>query len=1048
MSFTTWSIRSPAPAILLFLLLTIAGTTSFFALRIKNMPDFELPRFQVALSLPGAAPTQLEIQVARPVEDILATLSGVKLIRTTISEGVVLIRVEFDFDMSPADALFATKNAIDRIRSSLPTALEDPSVTQVTQASATPTVTYAVTSTTLGEKYLSWFVEDTVARKISSLPDVYRFDMLGGVAREIQVDVDPVRLAAVGLTVPEVSRALRRMQQNASGGQGMVGHAEQGVRTIAAVQDAEDLASFPIVLTDGSHVRLDEIATAHDGIADRTTAARWDGRVAVGFQVLHKPGADELALCAAVQRAIAELESQHHDIEFHVVKTMAEEVKNEYTNSMHMLLEGALLAVVVIWVFLRNWRSTAISALALPLSMLPTFAAMYFADFTLNTITLLALSVVVGILVDDAIVEVENIASHMRSGVSARAATETAVIDIGRAVIATTLALVVVFLPMSFMTGYSGLLFRQFGWTAAAAVLASLLVARLITPILAVTLMRTGDHSRTAAHETRVYLRIVRWCIRHSGLTLVVTSAFVAGSLLLWPVLPTGFAPPEDGGYSSVNIELPPGVTLDRTLAAADEARRALLGGPTAGVPGVAHVFALVGQPATRRNGVTGGATEVRMANLIVTLTPWGHRASATAVGNSIRESLFRIPGARFSVNGIGFGTKVNVILSSSNPTTLLSAAKAVESAITTIPGLAGVTTTATLGSSYIVIRPDLARAAELGITTQEIADTARIATSGDFAPNLAKLDVDSRQLNIRVRFAPEIRENPETIGQIRIRGRNGLIPLAAIADVSLESSPASIERYNRNRHITISADLGGMSLGDALAAVGKLPVMAALPATVQWVRSDEAELMDELFAGFSRVLIVAAICIYCLLVLLFKDFLQPITILCAAPLSAGGALLGVWVTHSQVCVSVLIGFVMLLGIVTKNSILLVDSAMTAMHARGSSALDAIVGACHARNRPIIMTSAAMIAGMLPLVLGVGAGDLTLSRPMAAAVIGGLTTSTVLTLVVVPVVFVQVARFQLFIHRGPREETQDLREPPTPLPASRRLPLRQREPRG
>ena len=1016
-NFATWSIRNPTPSILLFALLTIAGVWSFHALQVKNMPDFEESQFQVALSLPGAAPNQLEIEVARPVEDILTTLRGVKFIRSTITEGVVIIRVDFVLELKPAEAQSALRDAIDRVRSTLPPELEDPSIRQLTLAGGAPTVSYAVTSADLDEAALSWFVEDTVGRAIRSLPGVYQFHVLGGVSREVEVEIDPTRLSAVGLTVADVSRALKRTQRDASGGEGRLGGATQGVRTVATVATAEDLAALPIALANGARVRLDELAAVHDGTGERTTAARFDGAPAVGFRVLHGRGANEIELCAAVQRAVDGLSAEHPHVKFAIVSTMADEVHNEYSNSMHMLWEGALLAILVIWLFLRDWRSTLIGALALPLSILPAFAAMYVADFTLNTITLLALTVVVGILVDDAIVEIENVTTHLRGGLGVRDATSKAVSEIGRAVVATTLALIVVFLPMSFMKGFSGLVFRQFGWTAAAAVFTSLLVARLITPLLAVRLLKATPHKTTPDGAVMIrYLSLVRWCLDHGAITVGITVLFVFGSIWLWPRLPTGFSPAEDGAYTTINVELPPGATLEQTLTLAEEARHTLVSSSTA-VPEVTHVFTLVGQPRAERNGVSGGTADVHTARLIAALTPWGHRASETEVEERIRDRLSVLPGAKFSVNGAGFGERVTVILSSPSAGSLLASAQALAAELATLPGLAGVTTTATLGRTDIVVRPDLTRAAELGVTTEAIADTARIATSGDFSANLAKLNLDARQIDIRVRLAKLTREDPDTMAQLRVPGRNGLVPLSAIADISLEAGPEKIERYNRNRHITVSADLGGMPLGEALGRIAKLPTMTALPKDVEWVRSDESELMDELFAGFAQVLLLAAVCVYCLLVLLFKDFFLPLTILSAAPLSAGGALLGVWLSHSEIGLSVLIGFVMLLGIATKNSILLVDFTVVAMRDQHQSEADALVEACRKRVRPIVMTSVAMIAGMLPLVLGLGQGDLSLSRPMAAAIIGGLMSSTALTLLVVPVVFVYVARFERWVQQ-------------------------------
>jgi hydrophobe/amphiphile efflux-1 (HAE1) family protein len=1016
MNFATWSIRNPIPSVVLFFLLTIAGVVSFHALTLKNMPDFDMGQFTVALSLPGASPTQLENEVARPAEDALAVLRDVKFISTKSSEGVVLIRVEFQLERNPEEALLDVKNAIDRIRGVLPRDLEEPRIRQHTLAGGAPTVTYAVTSDTLDEEALSWFVEDTVSRAVLALPGVNRFDVLGGVTREVQVEVDPVRLNALGITAADVSRALRLVQEEASGGRGHLGGSEQGVRTVATVHEVSELAGLPLVLPSGRHVRLDEVATVRDALEDRTTSARLDGRPAVGFQILHNPGMDEIALFDSVKRTVDALQAGHPGIKFKLLNTMAAEIQNEFDNSMHMLCEGALLAILVIWLFLRNWRSTLVGAIALPLSILPTFAFMYAAGFTINTVTMLALSVVVGILVDDAIVEVENISRRLKGGLSVREATESAVTEIGLAVVATTLALVIVFLPMSFMKGFSGLVFRQFGWTAVASILASLLVARLITPLASVWLLKPGTYSHEQGLATAKYLRLVRWCLRHGIVVLVVAAILLGGGFLLWSRLPTGYIPAADRSYTTVSVELPPGSTIDQTLAVAEEARQAIDGGPTP-VPGVLHVFTVAGQLEVYRNGVTGGSAEVRTAELMVILDTWGHRPSETECERLIHERLANIPGAKFSVNGLGYGSRLNLILSGRNPATLLSAATALAQELATVHGLAGVMTSAGLDRTDIVIRPDRIRAAELGVTTEAISETVRIATSGDFAPLLAKLYLDTRQVYIRVRLPASAQEDLATISELRVPGREGLVPLAAVADVGIENGPLQIERYNRMRHIMVSADLAGMPLGTALSQVEKLPTMVSLPDDVTWVRGDEVELMDELFVSVGWVLVLAAICVYCLLVVLFKDFFQPITILSAVPLSAIGALLGVWLSGSEIGEPVLLGFVILLGIVTKNSILLVDYAIVAMRKQGLSEFEALVEACQKRARPIIMTTVAMVAGMLPLLLGFGQGDMTFSRPMAATVIGGLITSTGLSLIVVPVVFGYVAKLDRWMSR-------------------------------
>jgi multidrug efflux pump subunit AcrB len=1025
-NFATWSIRNPVPVLLLFALLTLAGLLSFHALRVKNMPDFELNQFQVALTLPGSSADQLEVQVARPAEDALAALRGVDFIRTSITQGAVIIRIDFVLDRKASEVLFEIKDALDRIRNDLPPDVEVPHIRHLTLGGGNPTITYAVSGTGADEASVSWFVEDTVSRAIQSLPGVLAFEVLGGVAREVQVEVDPVRLTSMGLTATDISHALRAAQKNSSGGEGRIGGSEEGVRTLATVGDVAELSALPIALPNGTHVRLDMLATVRDATGNRTASAAFDGHSAVGFQVLHSLGADELALCDAVQRTVQALEAQHPDMHFEMVSSMSDEIRNEYGNSMHMLLEGAFLAVLVVWLFLRNRRATLIAALTLPLSILPTFAVMYAAGFTLNTVTLLALAVVIGILVDDAIVEIENVNTHLKKGKTIRQATEEAVTEIGRAVVATTLALMVVFLPMSFMTGFSGLVFRQFGWSAAAAVFASLLVARLMTPLLVVHFMKADERTDTRPGAwVHRYLTAVKACLRRPALTMLATAILIAGSMWLWPHLPTGFVPEENNRYSTINLELPPGATLEQTLAMADDIRTRIAVGHDA-IRGVIHVFTLAGQPRIARAGANGGASKVHTAKLIVALSDWGGRPDQQGIEKQIRERLRVVPGARISVNGSYFGSRVNVILSSRASAQLLASAKALESQMQSIPGLSGVTTTASFGRTDIVIRPDLIRASELGVTPEAIADTVRIATSGDFSPDLPKLDLDSRQLNVRVRLPPATLEDPSTIAELRVPAKQGLVPLASIAQIELESGPESIERYNRNRHITVSADLGGVPLGQALNEIAQLPAMVALPADVEWIRGDEVELLDQLFANFSVVLVLAFICSYCLLVLLFKDALQPLTILAAAPLSACGALLAIWLSHSEIGLSVLIGFVLLLGLATKNSILLVDYALTAMRTRALTAAAAVLEASRKRVRPIIMTSMAMSAGMLPLTLGFGNGDLSLSRPMAISIIGGLASSTLLTLLVVPVMFLLIARFTAFLShlRMPRKIEQ------------------------
>jgi len=1025
-NLATWSIRNPIPCVVLFAVMTIAGLWGFHLLPVKNFVDLDFPTVQVSLRLPGAAPAQLETQVARRVEDSLATLEGLKHITTTIGEGLVTMTVEFRIGKNLSDALIDVKDAIDKTRRDLPTDLEEPTVSKVSIGPGGPLLTYAVTSTDLDDEALSWFVDDTVARAVVAVPGVGEFARVGGGTRQIQVQVDPVRLTALGITASDVSRALKRAQQEASGGRGQVAGGEQGLRTVATVRQASDLAALPIALADergGGYVRLDQVADIVDTVADRTQAAMLDGKRALGFTVKQNKGYDERRTAAGVEQALAELSRAHPAVKFELISTTVTHVQEQFQSSMEMLYEGAILAMVVVWVFLRNWRATLLGAIALPLSIIPSFAVMHWAGFSLNTLTLLALSVVVGILVDDAIVEIENIERHAHQGKSVHEATEDAVTEIGLAVVATTMALVVVFLPTAFMGGAPGLIFSQFGWTAVTAILASLLVARLVTPMAATWLLR--PHAAKQLQDGRVmrwYLRRVAWCVDHRGLTFLAATAFFVASLALLPFLPTGFVPASDQGTTNVSMELPPGTSLDTTMAVAEQARHQLTDQPSP-VPGIARIFVTAGQP--QAAGPSGGASggEVRKASLIVVLDARGKRPNQVTIENLMRKRLANVPGARFSIGAGSPGEKLTILLSSRDSMRLKSVANALQNQLRQLPYLNSIISTASLEKPEITVRPDPARAAERGVTAQAIAETMRIATSGDFTASLAKLNLDNRQVDISVLIPERLRGDLATIAALRVPGRAGAVPIDSVADVSIESGPSQIDRYDRERNVSITADLGGHSIGDALRDARKLPAVRDLPAGVRWKTGSDTEFMEELFAGFGGALAIAVLLIYCVLVLLFKDFFQPITILSAVPLSVGGALVALLLGRSEIGLPALIGLVMLLGIVTKNSILLVDYALIGMRQMGLNEREALIEACHKRARPIIMTTIAMIAGMLPLALGLGGGDGSFRRPMAIAVIGGLITSTGLSLFVVPAAYTYVARLErriraIFRRRG------------------------------
>ena len=1011
MNLATWSIRNPIPCILLFVLLSLAGVWGFRSLAIQNFPDLDMPTVTVTLAQPGADPTQLETEVARRVENSLATLSGLHHLRTTITDGQVSISVEFVLEKKLSDALIETKNAVDRVRSTLPTDLLEPTVSAITTGGA-PIQTYAVSAPQMSEEALSWFVDDTLAKAVLAVPGVGRLDRVGGVDREVRIEVDPVRLAALGITASDVSRALQQVQMEASGGRGQLGESEQSIRTIATVRQASELSALPIALASGRSIRLDQVATVSDSIAERAQAAMLDGKPVVAFRIFPAKGYDETQIAADARVALDKLVATTPGLGVTLVSGTVGYTLEQYTASMHMLYEGALLAIIVVWAFLRDWRATAIAAMALPLSILPAFAAMYWLGYSLNTLTLLALAVIVGILVDDAIVEIENIARHAQMGKPIKIAAADAVTEIALAVIATTASLVVVFLPTALMSGIPGLIFKQFGWTAVIAVLSSLLVARLLTPMLAAYFLKShGGGPQRDGFVMQHYLRAIHWCLSNRRKAFAGATLFFLASVALVPFIPTGLIPAADSGFTVVSIELPPGSALTTTRAIAEQARHAI-----ADTPGIQSIFTTVGNG---RQAGFGGASagEVRRASMTLTLSERGKRPKQQVIENDMRARLLNVPGARFAVGQGGLGEKINLILASDDPAALKATAQALERQLRGVGSLSNVTSTASLERPEIIVRPDLQRAAERGVTTAAIGSVVRVATSGDFDPNVARLNLDNRQVYIKVRMPDALRQDVSTFENLRVSAKGGTtVPLSSVASIAVESGPSQIDRYDRNRYVTVSADLGGMPLGVALAAAQQLPAVQHLPAGVQLIQSGDAEIAQELMGGFGMAIVVGILSVFCVLVLLFHDFFQPITILSAIPLSLGGAFLALLIVHSELDMPSMIGFIMLMGIVTKNSILLVEYAIVGIHERGLSRRDALVDACHKRARPIVMTTVAMIAGMLPIAIGLGADD-SFRQPMAISVIGGLLTSTGLSLLVVPVVYTYIDDLEHWLGR-------------------------------
>ncbi|KAA2213390.1 efflux RND transporter permease subunit [Teichococcus oryzae] len=1014
-NISAWAIRNPIPTFVLFLLLTLAGLVAFPTLRINNTPDIDLPAVVVTVMQPGAAPSELETQVTRRVEDAVSGLGDVKHMTSIVNDGTSTTVIEFNLGKDVDRATNDVRDKVSQIRADLPAAIRDPIVSRI-EVTGGAIVTYTVANPAMSTEQLSWFITDTVAKSLLAIPGVAEVNLVGGVEREIRVALKPDRLLALGITALQVNQQLRDANINLPAGRGMLGQSEQSIRTLGSAPSVEALRARPIILPGGRTARLEEIAEVSDSTAEIRTAARLDGLPVVAFEVMRTRGSSEVAVAEAVAKRVEALQAAHPGTEIRRVTSTVAFVEAGYHGALEALLVGTLLAVLVVWLFLRDWRATMVASVAMPLSLIPTFLVLHWLGYALSNVTLLGLTLVVGVLVDDAIVEIENIVRHLRAHPERgafRAALDASA-EIGLAVMATTGAILAVFVPVAFMPGIPGQFFRQFGLTVAAAVFFSLVVARLLTPLMGAYLLKPpqGAHADEVGEGAvgRRYLSLLGWCLKHRWVTLGAATGFFALSLALVPLIPSDFIPAADRGRSAVALELEPGATLADTDAAVQRATAILKARPE-----VESVFASLGTSSVVGGPGMGSSTaqgDPRNANLIVTLKPRGERnLKQQQFEAALRPQLEAIPGVRvrFGADGMS-GSKAEITLVGDDAATLAGAARELERQMRGIPALSGARSTASLERPELQIAPLEARAAELGVSAAAIGMTARIATIGDIDQNLARFNLPDRQIPIRVMLDEAARDDLAALRSLRVAGRADMaVPLEAVAEIRHGAGPAQIDRLDRTRKATVQAELNGMPLGEATALVAQLPIMRDLPPGVREQPVGDVEVMAELFSGFVLALGSGVLLIYIVLVLLFGGFLQPLTIMSALPLSLGGALMALLLAGGALSVSAVIGVLMLMGIVAKNSILLVEYAIESRRA-GHSRTEALFEAARKRARPIIMTTIAMTAGMVHIAAGIGA-DSEFRSPMALVVIGGLITSTLLSLVVVPVVYTVVDDF-------------------------------------
>jgi hydrophobe/amphiphile efflux-1 (HAE1) family protein len=998
MNISAWSIRHPLPSVVFSIVLLILGWLSFTRLAVTRLPSADIPVISVAVSQFGAAPAELEAQVTKTIEDGVSGVEGVRHISSSITDGLSVTTIQFALETNTDRALNDVKDAVTRVRANLPQNVNEPLIQRV-DVIGLPIVTYAAISPGKTPEQLSYFVDDVVKRALQGVRNVAQVERIGGVEREILVSLDPDRLQAAGLTAVDVSRRLRGTNVDLAGGRAEIGKNDQAIRTLAGAKTLNDLAGTMISLPTGGEVRLDDLGTVIDTIADRRTFARFNGEPVVALGIKRSKGASDVVVAAAVQKRIDALKVAHPDVDLKLIDTSVEFTKGNYEAAISTLFEGAILAVIIVLLFLRDIRATIIAAISLPLSIFPAFWAMDLLGFSLNLVSFLAITLSTGILVDDAIVEIENIVRHMRMGKSPYRAALEAADEIGLAVIAISLTIIAVFAPASFMSGIAGQFFKQFGITVSVQVFFSLLAARFVTPVLAAYFLKDHAHDEPPpGRALQIYTRLVTWSVKHHLITVLIGFAIFAASIWSITLLPQGFLPAQDTARSLLAVELPPGSQLAYTEKVTEEIVALLRKRPE-----VRNVFVDGGR-------IPPGTFEVRRAALIVNYTPKTERKiTQRELELAIGQELENVPDIRFwflDENGL---RAISLVVTGADSNIVNNVASELANQMKRIPLVANVISETALDRPELRIQPRADLAARLGVSTESLSETIRVATIGDVGPALAKFDAGGRQVPIRVQLEDSARGDLQVLEQLRVPlgGGRGGVPLSVVADIKLDQGPTSINRYDRERQATVAADLvGTAALGDATRKINELPVMKSLPKGVTVNPSGDAESLNELSAGFATAITAGLMMVYAVLVLLFGTFLQPITILFSLPLSIGGAIAALLVTGKQLTTPVWIGILMLMGIVTKNAIMLVEFAVESMR-DGKPREVAIIDAGMKRARPIVMTTIAMVAGMMPSALAVGAGG-EFRSPMALAVIGGLLFSTVLSLVFVPAMFMMM----------------------------------------
>lgn len=1026
-NISAWAIRNPVSPIVLFVALLLAGLVSFARMDVNQNPDVSFPMAQVIVLQPGAAPTELETQVTQRIEAAVRGISGVDEITSFVSEGQSQTNVQFQIGTPVDRAVNDVKNAVDQIRSDLPEGILEPQVSRV-DIDGGPIAYFSAETTDMTLEELSWYVDNTIAKRLLAVPGMAAVKRGGGVSREIRVILDPAKLQAHGVTASQVNQQLQQVNLNAAGGRTEIAGAEQAIRVLGNAQNAYSLGQSQIALPGGRTVKLADLADVRDMYAEQRSLSLMNGRQVTSFSMEKAKGSSDVTVFDEAQKVLDQLKKENPKVEYKQLYTSVEYTKDQYHSAMAAMIEGAVLAVVIVFLFLRDWRATLISALAIPLSAIPTFWFMDMMGFTLNGISLLALSLVAGVLVDDAIVEIENIVRHMRMGKSAYQAAIDAADEIGLAVLATTMAIVAVFLPVGLMPGVSGQFFIQFGLTVVIAVLLSLAVARLITPMIAAYFLKAhGQESHGEGWLMDVYMSVLRWslderaAIAHRArggrarftawlrdhriwTTGIGVLAFVA-TIAAFGSLPMAFQPTIDTDFSQVKIETVPGSTLEQTTAITRK---------------VADMLA------ADKDFVDAAFADIETTGADIFLTLKKDRpTSSVEWERKVAPQFQQVADARVnfqSQSGGGFGRDIVIMFGSDNPELLEQTANKLVAEMAGIREIRAPRVQGDMNRPEIIIKPRFDLAASMGVTTAALSQTIRVATIGDIDQNSAKFSLSDRQIPIRVSLAEGSRRDIGTIENMPVPTVNGgSVPLKVVADISFGAGPTQVRRYNQIRRIVVGADLApGVVTSQAMSKINALPTMkAVLEGRVQGVQklnTGDSKWQAEMILNFVIAVISGILLVLAVLTLLYKRLMPPFVNLGSLLLAPLGGALALHLTGNPVSMPVLIGLLMLLGIVAKNSILVIDFALEEIQ-KGVPRFEAIVDAGHKRAQPIVMTTVAMVAGMVPTALSLS-GDSAWRAPMGITVIGGLLLSTLLTLVIVPATFSLALGIEEWI--GPR----------------------------